>query len=307
MTRWRAATVLAAIVLLILTGCGGVNAELTLQRHPSPLARVRGGHPQHIAVIVMENKEYRDIVGSRAAPYINGLARRYALATMMFAVDHPSLPNYLALTGGSTFRIVSDCTNCFVASTSIADQFERFHVSWKAYMEDLPYPCFKGESSGGYAKKHDPFIYYTRTSQNPSHCKRIVPLTQLVADEQANRLPRFIWITPNLCHDMHDCGVSSGDRFLSQLVPPLLRKLGSRGLLVLTWDEGSSSLGCCALASGGHIATVLAGPAARPGARFGGPVDQYSVLQMVEDLFGLRRLRGAGCKCTTTLLPLLAH
>jgi hypothetical protein len=114
-----------------------------------------------------------------------------------------------------------------------------------------------------------------------------------------------VWITPNLCHDMHDCGTSTGDRFLRGLVPPLLSSLGPRGLLILTWDEGSSDDGCCRLASGGHIATILAGGAARAAARLRTPVDHYSTLQLIEDLFGLPRLGGAACNCTPSLGPLL--
>jgi hypothetical protein len=105
---------------------------------------------------------------------------------------------------------------------------------------------------------------------------------------------------------MHDCSVATGDRFLAGLVPSLLAALGPSGLLFLTWDEGSSDNGCCQLASGGHIATIVAGGAARRGGRITSPTDAYSVLQTVEDLFGLRRLRGAACGCTASLQPLLA-
>ena len=115
----------------------------------------------------------------------------------------------------------------------------------------------------------------------------------------------MVWITPNLCHDMHDCDPAVGDRFLSHLLPPLLAALGRHGLLVLTWDEGSTDQGCCRLASGGHIATIVAGAGARPGARLATPVDQYSILQAIEDLLGLPRLRGAACPCTPSLAPLL--
>jgi phosphatidylinositol-3-phosphatase len=121
----------------------------------SPVANSRsrvttacGGTPRHVAVIVMENKEYGEVIGSAAAPFINGLARRYALARGMLAATHPPLPTYLALTGGSTFGITSDSTACSVAATSIVDQLESAHVSWKAYMEDLPHPCFTGASAG---------------------------------------------------------------------------------------------------------------------------------------------------------------
>jgi phosphatidylinositol-3-phosphatase len=258
-------------------------------------------------VILMENEEYGGIIGSPSAPYINALARRYALATGMFAITHPSLPNYLALTGGSTFGIDSDCTDCSVGATSIVDQLERARLSWKAYMEDLPSPCFTGASAGEYAKKHDPFAYYTRITTNRAWCANIVGLSRLYADERNRTLPRFVWISPNLCDDMHDCSVSTGDRFLSRLIPPLLGSLGRSGLLFLTWDEGSSDAGCCHLAAGGHIVTIVAGPGARPGARLAKPTDHYSVFQTIEDLLGLARLRGAACACTPSLQPLLAR
>jgi hypothetical protein len=169
-------------------------------------------------------------------------------------------------------------------------------------MEDLPHPCFTGAGAGDYAKKHDPFAYYRPLVG----CRNIVPLSQLYADERAASLPRFIWITPNLCHDMHDCDPATGDRFLAQLVPPLLTALGRGGLLIITWDEGTSNDGCCRLAAGGHIATIIAGPGARAGARLATPTDHYSTLQTIEDLFDLPRLRGAACGCTPTLAPLLA-
>jgi hypothetical protein len=298
-----------ATLALILAGCGGgslAHSAGTVQTAPSPKASLSGGPPGHVAVILMENEELTDIIGSPDAPYINSLARRYALATSMYAIAHPSLPNYLALTGGSTFGIDSDCTDCDVHATSIVDQLERAGLSWKGYMEDLPHPCFTGAGSGDYAKKHDPFAYYTRITDNPARCNRIVPLSQLAADERAGALPRYVWITPNLCNDMHDCDVSTGDRFLSRLVPRLLASLGPRGLLFITWDEGSSDDSCCRLALGGHIATIVAGPLARPAGRLTTPADHYSLLQTIEDVFDLARLRGAACACTPSLEPLLS-
>lgn len=298
----------AAVVATALAACGtAAHSAGPVQSRPSPVARLPSPVPAHIAVILMENEEYGDIIGSASTPYINRLAARYALARQMYAIRHPSLPNYLALTGGSTFGISSDCTDCSVRARSIVDQLQAAHISWKAYMEGLPHACFTGASAGEYAKKHDPFVYYTRVAGNAARCARIVPLTELVRDERAKTLPRFIWITPNLCHDMHDCSPSTGDRFLSQLIPPLLRSLGPHGLLILTWDEGSTDDSCCRLASGGHIATIVAGPGARRGGRMRTPVDHYSVLQTIEDLLHLPRLRGAACACTPSLEPLLAR
>ena len=300
-----APTSAAVFALALVSGCGSVRPPSRTQSRPA-IARVQGGAPAHVAIIVMENEEYGSVIGARSAPYLNHLAGRYAVARAMYAVGHPSLPNYLALTGGSTFGIQSDCTSCRVHATSLVDQLARAHVSWKAYMEDLPHPCFTGAGSDAYAKKHDPFAYYARITDDPMRCRYIVPLTRLGADERAHALPRFIWITPNLCHDMHDCGVSTGDRFLATLLPALLRSLGRDGVLFLTWDEGSSDASCCRLASGGHIATIVAGPGARIGARMTTPADHYSILQTIEDLFRVPRLRGAACTCTVSLRGLLA-
>ena len=305
MVRRRLIGALVCAGLLAACAGGSASSQGPVQTRPSPILRLPGGPPAHVAVLLMENEEFTDVIGSPEAPYINSLARRYALARNLYAITHPSLPNYLALTGGSAFGIDSDCTDCVVHATSIVDQLEHRGLSWKAYMEDLPRPCFLGSSAGDYAKKHDPFAYYTPITTSPTRCRQIVPLTQLAADETANRLPRFVWITPNLCHDMHDCDVSTGDRFLAGLVPGLLRALGPRGVLFLVWDEGSSDDGCCRLASGGHVAGVVAGGLARPGAQLPTRVDHYSVLQTIEDLFGLPRLRGAACPCTPSLAGLI--
>jgi hypothetical protein len=253
---------------------------------------------------MMENHEYGDIVGSSAARFINRLARQYAVADGYYAIAHPSLPNYLALTGGSTFGITSDCTSCSVPGAGLAGQLESSRIAWKAYMEDLPHPCYRGTGAGEYAKRHDPFVYY-RAIVSSAACEQVVPMTELAADERDGTLPKFLWISPNLCHDMHDCSVAAGDRFLSRLVPPLLSSLGANGLLFLTWDEGTSNNGCCQQAVGGHVVTIVAGPGARPHGRMSTPADHYSVLQTIEDLLGLPRLGGADCACTPTLQPLL--
>jgi acid phosphatase len=111
----------AVAIAALLAACGaGATTTAPIQTTPSARAHVSAGHPEHVAVILMENHEYGDIIGQATTPYINRLARRYALATSMYAVSHPSLPNYLALTGGSTFGIDSDCTDCGVGATSVA-------------------------------------------------------------------------------------------------------------------------------------------------------------------------------------------
>ena len=53
--------------------------------------------PDHVVVLVLENHSYNQIVGSPAAPYINGLINngQTALFTQSYGLSHPSQPNYL--------------------------------------------------------------------------------------------------------------------------------------------------------------------------------------------------------------------
>jgi phosphatidylinositol-3-phosphatase len=293
----------ALLLLLVSAGCGSSHSDRPVSKSRS----LSASKPSHLVVIVMENKEYGEVIGSSAAPYINRLARRYALATNFYGVTHPSLPNYLALTGGATFGISSDCTSCHVSGKNLVDEFESAGISWKAYMEGIPTRCYKGASAGAYAKKHDPFVYYDTVANNRRRCAKVVPVPELARDLRSGRLPKFAWISPNLCHDMHDCSVNKGDRYLSRLVPSLLHKLGPHGVLFLTWDEGSSDRGCCKGAAGGHIPTIAAGPDVRAGARSNVPYDHYSTLRTISDLLHIAPLRQAKCPCTKPLDALFSR
>lgn len=281
----------ALALALALVGCGAAHAGKPLALGESgklPLSR-----SSHVVTIVLENEERSAVIGSAAAPYVNALAKRYGSMTASFAIGHPSLPNYLALTSGSTQGIESDCTDCGVSARNIVDQLEAARISWKAYLEDVPSRCFLGATHGGYAKKHNPFAYYADVAGSPRRCARLVGFDSLQRDLRAGGLPTYVWITPNLCDDGHDCGVAASDRFLARTVPALLRELGPHGLLVLTWDEGSSDRGCCGGAAGGQIATVVAGPDVRRGARVATPIDHYGVLGGIERALGLPPLAGA--------------
>jgi hypothetical protein len=241
----------------------------------------------HVVVLVMENEERGSVIGSREAPYITGLSHRYATTLDSYAVTHPSLPNYLALVSGSTQHIFSDCASCHASGPNLGTQLDAEGRSWKAYLEGLPSPCFAGARAGRYAKKHDPFAYWSST-----RCGHRASFEVLDRDLRRGQLPDFSLVVPDLCHDMHDCSVAVGDRFLARLVPRLLNGIGPHGYLVLTFDEGTS-VGHGPLARGGRIATVVAGPDAGPGARRAAPVTHYGVLRTIEDTFGLAHLGAA--------------
>jgi len=280
--------VLAAAVLLaaVLSACGGTDHAAAAR-----VAHVRAVPGARVAVLVLENHELAEVVGSRAAPYLNRLARRYALATDYRGVSHPSLPNYIALVTGGTHGIASDCsaTECPVRGRSVVDQLEARGRSWRAYMEGLPRPGFltSGDEVGRYAQRHDPFAYLTRVRRSARRRGHIVPLSRLARDERRG-LPRYSWITPDLCHDMHDCSVATGDAWLRHHVPALLHALGPRGVLFVTFDEGTTGVG-----GGGRVATIAAGGLARRGVRSARTTNHYGLLATVEDLLGLPRLASA--------------
>ena len=151
-------------------------------------------------------------------------------------------------------------------------------------------------------------MYYRPIAGNPARCAHVVPLTQLAADERAHALPAL-----HLDHPQplpRHARLHARDR---RPLPVAARAAAARrararaALLFLTWDEGTSDDGCCRLASGGHVVTIVAGRRRAAAARgCATPADHYSVLQTIEDLFGLPRLRGAACACTPSLQPLLA-
>src|SRR2546423_1975420 len=258
----------------------------------------------HVFVIVMENHEYGSIIGSSAAPYINSLASTYALATNYYGASHPSLPNYLALTAGSTFGIASDCTTCFVGATNIADQVEASGRSWKAYMEDMPSPCFTGASAGNYAMKHDPFMYYNDIRTNAARCAaHVVPFSQFSGDMSSGQVPNFVWITPNMCNDMHDCAVATGDAWLRSVVPTITGSAAFRngGVPFITLDEGSRNAGGCGTTSGGPVVTL--GVLPRPTSRYRSRVaeNHYGRLRAVVEAFRLSHLGAAASAANVPL------
>lgn len=286
-------------------GGGSTGGSQPVTR-PAPPPPAPGSVPafSHVFVILMENHEYGSVIGSGAAPYINGLASTYGLSTNYYAVSHPSLPNYLALTAGSTFGIASDCTTCYVSATNIADQVEASGRSWKAYMEDMPSPCFTGAWSGRYAMKHDPFMYYTDIRNNAARCAaHVVPFTQFWTDVNSGAVPNFVWITPNMCNDMHDCSVATGDAWLRSVVPAITGSAAYRngGVLFITWDEGSTSAGCCGDAWGGHVATIVVSPRSIGGYRSAVAENHYGLLRTIEDAFRLGHLGAASWSSSVSL------
>lgn len=239
----------------------------------------------HIFTIVMENREYSSIIGSPSAPYINSLANKYGLATNYTAVTHPSLPNYMALTGGKT-AFTTDCAGCITSADDIADQVYDSGRTWKAYFESMPAACTTVDS-GRYLQRHNPFIHYQDIVGDATRCRNhVVPLTQFSNELSAGTLPHYVWITPNSCHDMHDCSVSTGDAWLSSFLPTILNSSSfANSALFLVWDEGTSSTG-----GGGRIPLIVISPRTPAGYRSAAAYNHYNLLRTIEAAWGMPAL-----------------
>jgi hypothetical protein len=234
----------------------------------------------HIYEIVLENHEFGSIIRKSAAPYINSLAQKYGLATNYTAVSHPSLPNYLALWSGSTQGKHDDGTYNFTTGKTLADQIEASRRSWHVAAENVPPGCFTGATApGGYARKHEPAISWTSVSKNPARCADITDFSHFNPG-----LGNFWFIAPNLCHDMHDCSISTGDTWLKGFLPKILGSSAYKadGLIVVTFDEGTSNLG-----GGGKVATIVISPKAKAGFTSSVAHNHYSLVRTVEALWGM--------------------
>jgi Phosphoesterase family len=264
------------------------------------IAATAAPSPPHVMVIVEENHSLQQIIGNTAAPYINGLATQYGLATGLSDVSHPSLPNYLGLTSGSIENNPQDTTP--QASTyggaSLGSELSSAGLSWKAYIEDMPKPCDLTDDFGpaNYDVNHNPFMYYSTIRTTPAECNSDVPFTQFATDLAANALPPFAWITPNLQHDMHDGSISTGDMWLSQQLPAILASpwYADGGTVILTWDEGETTE---------QVATLVISAKTPAGARDTASLTHYSTLKTIEELYGIPLLGGSAT--ATDLAPLL--
>ena len=237
----------------------------------------------HVVVVVFENHERSEIAGSSSAPTFAALARRGATLTHYDAVSHPSLPNYLALVSGSTHGISDDCTSCVVGGASLADALTAAGRTWKTYAEGLPRAGFTGASAGDYAKKHNPFLYFRNVLARPSWLRRVVPYEQLARDVAARRLPDFALVIPNLCDDMHDCSVATGDTWLERNVAPLLSSPAfAGGVVFVVFDEGRATP-----AAARNVEALALRPTVVPGSVSHEPTSHYGLLRTIEQAWGL--------------------
>jgi hypothetical protein len=253
--------------------------------HPKAVCGTAANPPtsyRHVVWIVMENKQYDQVIGSADAPYINALAGQCGLATNFDAEAHPSLPNYVAMTSGSTQGITDDKTPAVHPLTAASIFSQLGTGNWRALEESMPSDCALADS-GDYVVHHNPAAYYTTI--RPDCQTQDVPLGR-----QPDISARFTFITPNNCHNMHSCPVSSGDAWLSSFLPQILTSrtyTSGDTAIFLTWDEAKKS------AATNHIPTIVIAPSIPTGTQSATAFTHYSMLRTTEELLGLPLLGNA--------------
>ena len=237
-------------------------------------ARPAAAAPAHTVIVLMENHSYGEVIGSPQAPYLNRLARDGALFTDSRAVTHPSQPNYLALFSGSTQGITDDSCPHRFTSANLGSELIAAGRSFTGYAEGLPVTGSPVCVIGGYARKHVPWANFSNVPAADSQ-----PFARFPGGNYA-RLPTVSFVIPDLCHDMHDCPVATGDGWLrAHLGGYASWAMTHHSLLIVTWDENDGS-------AGNQIPTIFAGQQVRPG-RYSQPITHYSVLRTLENLYQL--------------------
>ena len=244
---------------------------LTLSVPPFLAAQNGVPRPDHVVIVIEENKSFNAIIGSPNAPYINALADQGALFISSFALSHPSEPNYLGLFSGSTHGIGDDSCPHHLSGPNLASELLGGGFTFTGYSESMPAPGYRGCETGNYARKHNPWVNFNNVSASAN-------LTFAEFPANFAELPTLAIIVPNLNNDMHDGSIARGDAWLRSHFDAYVQwAKANNSLFLLTWDEGSSD---------NHIVTLMVGPMVRPG-RYAERINHYNTLRTLLEMYGL--------------------
>ncbi len=233
----------------------------------------------HVVVLMMENKNYSDIIGRPdEAPYLNALASNSALFSNSFAVTHPSQPNYIALFSGSPQGVSSDdCPQTFNNVPNLGSDLIDSGYSFAGYSEDLD-----GQGSTdcgdhwynpfGYARKHVPWADFTNVPSTSNKTWGQFP-------SDYSQLPTVSFVIPDMCDDMHSCSRDAGDAWVRDNLDNYAAWAETNNsLLIVQFDEDDNG--------DNHIPTIYHGAHVQNGT-YGEWIDHYNTLRTIEDMYGL--------------------
>jgi phosphatidylinositol-3-phosphatase len=208
----------------------------------------------HVVTVMFENESTPSVFGNANAPYLNSLWKQGAFADNYQNLGHPSEPNYLGITSGSTHGLTSDQPSFTVNAVNVWDRLEAAGFTVSAFMEGMTNPL---QDNSLYAQKHNPFVHYTDIRDVPAQLAKIQPYTAF----KPAALTNYTWISPNLKDDGHtpggQAGVKNADAWASKNLPPILAALGPADLLITVFDESESG--------GNNLPCGFNGPMAKVG------------------------------------------
>jgi hypothetical protein len=229
----------------------------------------------HVVVVMYENKNYPDIASGSDAPYFQELAGQGALFTQSFGVTHPSQPNYIALFSGDQQGVDDDsCPHSF-STASLGNQVLDAGLTFSGYAESLPETGSDTCSDNAYARKHAP---WTNFAIDPSLQKTFNDFPT-----DFSQLPTVSFVIPNMCSDMHDCSISTGDSWQQAHLDAYAQwAKANNSLLITTFDEDNFT-------SVNQIYTSFVGAHVKVGSN-DQQINHYTVLRTIEDMYGLAPL-----------------
>ncbi|MGA9489176.1 MAG: alkaline phosphatase family protein [Mycobacterium sp.] len=234
--------------------------------------------PAHVVIVVEENRSQANIIGNKAAPFINQLAAGGAMMAQSFAELHPSEPNYYALFAGNTLVTANVCPVNGGNTPNLGSQLLGAGYTFAGFAESLPEVGSPACSAGKYARKHVPWASFTNIPSS-----RSLPFSAFPAPANYAALPTVSLVIPNLDNDMHDGSITQGDTWLYQNLSQYASwARANNSLLILTWDEDDNT-------PRNQIPTVFYGANVRPGA-YNEPISHYNVLSTLEEMYGLPKL-----------------
>jgi hypothetical protein len=252
----------------------------------------------------MENESAGAIYGSSHAPYINGVLVPTYASGSNFIDELPSLPSephYIQMEAGTnafadmTFMTDNSpsASNSTSSTAHLATQIGTAggELDWMVYVESVDlsaYPC-PIANAGTYVPRHDPFLFFqdvagappAKTNGNCAAHHRL--MSALNDDLAAGTVPSYVFIVPDLCHDMHGTAacpstdnVKMGDTWLSSAMPPLIDFVNAAGgVIFIIWDEES------------HVPFFAVGPTVKAGYSSPARLTHRSLTKTVEEMLGL--------------------
>jgi phospholipase C len=293
-------------------------ASLFVGAHPalaagSPCGSLAAGydpthppHYDHVVVLMEENWSYNAFMASSQAPYLKQLNATCGSEKNFHNATHSSQPNYMAATSG-----IASGVGVHVANNNVFHQVQAAGRTWRSFEESMPTACL-GSSVGFYKPGHNPAVFYDDLRTPTNTCSTWdVPLDPTLSNDlQADTLPAYSWVTPNLCHAFYwvpacptpqGAKEAQGDTWLSAMLPrftALPSYQAGKTLIIITFDEGqggTAGVDCtdpsyyvnhpdC------HIPTVVVSPYIASGRSDSSDQNLYSLLGTTEDILGLARL-----------------